>query len=175
MPATCKTIKLTKAIIDKAEPIEVKGNVRQMLYFDSQLRGFGLCVGKKTKTFFAQRFVKGKLHRITIGRYGEFTVHQARTEAQKLLGKMAQGINPVEERRRERVKGITLSEGWESYLVKLENDNKSPVTIKNYRYLLNRYLSDWLNKPLAEFTIEDARSRHKKILSWRGVRFRFTF
>lgn len=47
---------------------------------------------------------------MTLGRYGELTVEQAHKEAQKLLGKIAIGIDPIAEKRSKQVKAVTLIE-----------------------------------------------------------------
>jgi len=75
MAQTSESVKLTKTKVDKATSfIDENGKQRQKLYFDKELKGFGLCVGQKAKTFFAQRAVKGRAVRVTIGRYGVYTV-----------------------------------------------------------------------------------------------------
>ena len=72
-------MKLTKSKVEEI-PLQEKG---QRLYFDSQLKGFGVCVGKKSKTYIVQRDVDGKTVRVTIGRHGVFT---NRTRAKKSPG-----------------------------------------------------------------------------------------
>ena len=57
-----------------------------------------------------------KNRRITIGRYGHLTLEQGRLEAMKLLGKMATGIDPIHERKVQRVKQITLQQMFEDYI-----------------------------------------------------------
>ena len=163
MSKTSETIKLTKSVVDKAEPVVINGKTRQKVYFDNYLRGFGLCVGTKSKTFFAQRSVKGRIRRVTIGRYGEFTVHLAREEAQKLLGQMAKGIDPIEQRKRERAEGITLRDAWTLYLDTLKTNDRSQRTIDGYQYAIDTYLRDWFDKPLKDISREDAKIKHKKI------------
>src|SRR5438309_1195111 len=104
MSNTCITKKLTKREVDAAQPLFLKAGtklkndrqlksdeLRQRLYFDTELPGFGLCVGAKAKTYFAQGTVRGGFQRITIGRHGVFTVDQARREAQQVLAKIARG------------------------------------------------------------------------------------
>ncbi len=67
-------VKLTKAIIDKI-PHTSQG---QMFLWDAELRGFGLCISRFSKTFVAQRDVNGRSRRVTLGRYGIITPDQAR-------------------------------------------------------------------------------------------------
>jgi integrase len=166
MTHTTKTsvvCKLTKAAVDKTKPATVNGKTRQRLYMDSELKGFGLCVGSKTRTFFAQREVRGKSVRITIGRYGVYTVHQARAEARELLMRMSKGEDIRETRRQEQSLGITLREALELNEEGLKAKRRSPHTIAGYRNFIEKYLKDWLDKALVEIPRADARAMHRKI------------
>jgi integrase len=160
---TSEVIKLTKTVVDKAQPIEVNGKPRQKLYMDTELKGFGVCVGKQSKTYFAQRGIgSGRTVRVTIGRHGVFTVETARKEAQQILAKLARGVNPVEEKRAARAKGITLGEAWTLYQDTLKSKGSSPKTLQGYEQAMT-YLSPWQAKPLAKINREDCRIRHKAI------------
>lgn len=156
--------KLTKTAVDRAAPaITEDGKPRQQIFFDTQLKGFGLIVNANSKTFIAQRDIGGKTVRVTIGRYGIFTVDQARKEAQQILAKMARGINPAEERRAARAQGITLKEAWELYKETLKAKKSAPKTLTRYTQAVETYLTRWMNKPLATLTREDVRARHQSI------------
>lgn len=157
--------KLTKTAVDKAAPaITEDGKARQQIFFDTQLKGFGLIVSAaNNKTFIAQRDIAGKTVRVTIGRYGLFTVDHARKEAQQILAKMARGINPSEEKRAARAQGITLNEAWELYKETLKAKKSSPKTLTRYTQAVETYLAGWLKKPLSTLTREDVRARHQAI------------
>lgn len=96
-------VALTKRVVDAAE----KKDKRYYLW-DSELSGFGLRVETSgAKTFIvryraegggrsaAQRFV-------TVGRYGPLTPEQARRQAKIILGGVAKGEDPADERRAKR-------------------------------------------------------------------------
>ena len=154
-------IKFTKTAVESL-PFVTKGERPvQRLYFDTELKGFGVCVGAKTKTFFVQRDVNGKSVRTTIGRFGVYTVKQASDEARELIMRMAKGANPNRERAQARVAGITFGEALTMHLG--SNKKRADRTVGNYRYLVDQYLSDWLAKPLADITRHDCRERHAKI------------
>src|SRR5205809_1144280 len=101
---------ITKTFVDKV-PIPAKlkeGRTEQKRYYDDKLKGFGLRVTSGgTRAFFVEKLVNGALKRITIGHYPEITTEQARKEAQVLLGKMVVGIDPVAEKKAQRVKSVT--------------------------------------------------------------------
>jgi len=161
MAKTTLQIKLTKTAVDEALPFISDGVTRQRLYLDTELKGFGLCVGARTKTFFAQRDVNGKTVRTTIGRYGVYTVVQAREEAKTLLMQMGKGVNPNREKEQRRAHSVTFDEALIMHLS--SNKKRSDRTLTNYRYLANQYLSDWLNRPLSAISRKDCRERHQKI------------
>jgi integrase len=87
--------KLTKRIIDDLKPA-----VKPHIEWDQELRGFGVLVlPSGVKSFVLQyRNVSGRSKRLTIGRYGVFTVDEARKVAREALGQVAQGNDPVSER-----------------------------------------------------------------------------
>jgi hypothetical protein len=51
-----------------------------------------------------------KTRRITLGKFPDLSVAEARKMAQAALTDLAQGINPTEEKRKQRIRGITLQE-----------------------------------------------------------------
>jgi Arm DNA-binding domain len=109
-------IKLTKAVVDKL-PYPKNG---QELYFDSELKGFGLCVGKRAKTYFVQASVDNDRVRHKIGRHNIFTAEMAREEAIKHLGDFARGINPKKKLQMEYANKITLAQAMEEYAIEIK-------------------------------------------------------
>ena len=153
------SIKLTQSAVKGLPFVQADDKKRQHLYFDTELKGFGVCVGAKSKTFFVQRDINGKTVRTSIGRYGVYTVEQAREEARELLMKMGKGINPNREEKP--AASVTFGDALDLHLK--SNKKRSERTLKDYRYLADQYLSDWLKKPLTEITRKDCRERHHKI------------
>lgn len=161
MAKTSVQMKLTKTSVDDAVPFMVDGLPRQRVYLDTELKGFGLCVGARAKTFFTQRDLNGKTVRVTIGRYGVFTVAQAREEAREVLVQMTKGVNPNREKERKRSALISFGEALTVHLS--SNKRRAERTTSGYRYLADQYLADWLNRPLSGFTRKECRDRHQKI------------
>lgn len=153
------SIKLTQSAVKGLPFVQPDDKKRQHLYFDTDLKGLGVCVGAKSKTFFVQRDINGKTVRTSIGRYGVYTVEQAREEARELLMKMGKGINPNREEKP--AASVTFGDALDLHLK--SNKKRSERTLKDYRYLADQYLSDWLKKPLKEITRKDCRERHHKI------------
>src|SRR5471030_1667331 len=106
-------MKLTKLVVDKLPvPLAIqKTQTNQKRYYDDTLKGFGVRVTSGgSKAFFLEKLIQRKLRRITLGRYPELTVEMARKEAQKLLGQIATGIDPVAEKKAAKRRLLTLKE-----------------------------------------------------------------
>lgn len=112
--------KLTKRNIDEIERSE-----RDTFYWDDEVPGFGMKVTPADSRIFVFQYRMGgrgsKTKRWTIGKYGALTPDQARKEARRLAALVAQGTDPMGEKRErervERTKGfkayvITFSEGY---------------------------------------------------------------
>ena len=137
---------LTKRAVDAFQPADTA-----WIAWDDKLTGFGLRIHPAgTKSFIVNYRAgdggrKAPNKRVTIGRYGRVTVDQARKLAQNLLGKVAGGADPAYERAMARAMP-TLGDAFEEYMA--VNPNRSKRTNELYRYEANRYLGDWLTRPL---------------------------
>ena len=151
-------LKLTKSTVDRITP-DPEG--KQIIHFDTTLKGFGIVVNQNSKTYITQRDVRGKTIKVTIGRHGVLTTTQARKLAQQLLAQMAAGENPNKKARIEKAKSVTLREALELYLSSPKP--RSQKTLTGYRWSMEKYLSDWLDRPLREITRSDLYSRHRMI------------
>jgi len=73
--------KLTKLYAEKlAQPA-----AGQQLIWDTELPGFGLRIGARTKAFVAEAKVARKTVKVTVGTYPRMTPELARTNALKIL------------------------------------------------------------------------------------------
>lgn len=97
------SITLTKTVVDGAEPKSQRYDL-----WDNKLSGFGLRIeASGTKTFIVRYRANGggrKAPRrfMTIGRFGNLTVEEARKKAKVLLGAAANGDDPAGERQARR-------------------------------------------------------------------------
>lgn len=139
------------------------------VYLDTSLSGFGVRIGQKTKTFYAEKRVDGKPVRVTLGRFPVLSVEEARKKAMGVLSELADGKNvntekksQKEERLREKT---TLAEALGMFL---ERRPLKPRTVRDYRGGMERHLSDWLETPLLEITSEMVVQRHRRITKKSG-------
>ncbi len=156
--------KLTVRFVESL-PFVAKG---QKVYTDCELIGFGIIVGKNSKTYFAQRFVNGKTVRVTIGRHGIFTSEQARTDARELLVRMARGENPnqtkreiILEEREIASNEITLAQACDAY--QEGKKHLSKVSLYRLRRCREQWFDDWMRLPINQITKEMVLKRHAKI------------
>lgn len=149
-------INFTKAIID-ALPTPEPG--KRNIYHDTKISGLQLRV-TSVKTFFINRRIKGgDPQRITLGRYPDMTIEQARRKTLELVHDIAEGKNPAD-RIREAKKEMTLGDLFEEYMNRCATFNKRPDKPQaTYRL----YLSDWKKKKLSTIKHEEVDRLHKKI------------
>lgn len=108
--------RLSKRTVDKAEPGE-----KDYFLWDEELLGFGLRVfASGRRSYLVQYRSAGRTRRFTIGAHGVWTAETARVQARVLLGRIAQGDNPAEERQLDH-KAITIKELCERYLEDAKN------------------------------------------------------
>jgi integrase len=95
--------------------------------WDNDPRGFGARIKPSgVATFFVQYTspLTGRKTRFTIGQYGRLTVEEARKQARILLGRVARGEDPGQERQASRtetkLKARTIAEFCDQYLVDAE-------------------------------------------------------
>jgi integrase len=157
-------MRLTKTFVDKISPPKVPKDrsQAQVFYRDSAIPGFGLRVmNTGVKSFIVEKRINGKVKRITLGRYGNLTVEQAKNQALKLLGDVATGKDPIAEKQATRIKGTSLEDTFEDYL-KTRKDLK-PGTIEDYTRSVKWGFGDWLNKPITRITKDMVETRHREL------------
>lgn len=149
-------VKLNKSSIDKFLP-PASGYI---LHWDDALPGFGLRItASGIRSFVVQKRINGKEHRSTLGRYGVLTPEQARREAQKFLGQVAQGANPVAAKVKARAESVTLKEALKAYF---ESRPLKPRTVQDINQAFKGF-EDWENKPLSSINREMVSKRHHKL------------
>lgn len=108
--------KLSKRTVDQAAPAE-----KDYFIWDEELSGFGLRVfASGRRSYLIQYRARGRTRRFTIGAHGVWTPEMARNQARILLGRIAQGDNPSEERHLDH-QAITIKELCERYLEDAKN------------------------------------------------------
>lgn len=138
-------------------PLAAKG---QYLARDTELSGFFVLVGARTKSFMIQADLRadGKRQtiRMKVAEVGQGNTRDARARAKTLLGLITEGVDPREKKRvapdQPKVGEVpTLRQAWERYKEShLLRKKRSPKTARNYGDHVERLFADWLDKPLSD-------------------------
>lgn len=166
---------LTISISDKAIAKLPYAHEGQYKVLDTDLKGFLVVIGKRSKTFAAQGAfwrdgVREFSTRKKIADVGEMSSREARSKAKDILAAIARGERPGEVRKIKRG-ATTLKSAWERYRDNhMIRKGRSEGTIENYRDHMERLFEDWLDRPLArlgrrpDLVVE----RHEKISKENG-------
>lgn len=128
--------KLTKRAVDATVPAR-----KDLLVWDSELKGFGLKVTPSGSKVYVVQYRMGgreaRVRRYTIGRHGSpWTPDSARTEAGRLLGRVANGVDPAKEKetaataRKANTQAPTFAAFAERYVREHAQPYKKPRTVK---------------------------------------------
>ena len=133
-------INFTRAIIN-ALPEPESG--KRDIYHDLKTPGLQLRV-TGVKTFFVNKRIKGgDPERITLGRYPELTIEQARRKAIEIIHDIAEGKNPAEVKRGKKAE-LTFSDLFNEYLERHSKPNKKTWSEDQAHFRI------YLEKPLGK-------------------------
>ena len=133
--------KISKRSVDALKPGE-----KDIFLWDTELRGFGVkCTSKGRRVYLLQYRQHGRLRRYTIGKHSDpWTPTQARQEAARLLGLIAEGEDPAEIKQ-DAKKGITVAELCKLYLDE-GCTTKKPSTVATDRGRIERHIIPLLGR-----------------------------
>lgn len=136
-------------------------------HWDSEIKGFGLFVGKRAKTWVFQRDIGGKTKRVRIGPYPTIPAADARRTANELAFQFARGAG---KKAMQRVP--TLRAALDAYLERAKL--RSQHNKRSVRAQVENHLSDWLDLPLNEIDRAMCAQRHAKLMRGGLVRANHT-
>lgn len=144
--------KLTETFAGKA-PLSSAGTQK---HWDTEIRGFVLFVGKRSKTWYFQKDVGGRTKRVLIGRHPVISAASARQTALGLALEMGRGAGKAYQ-----IGAPRLEEAMEAYLArpKLRSDTHKDGVRSQFQL----HLADWLRLPLDEITKAMVVERHRSL------------
>lgn len=144
-------IKFTKTKVASL-PHPAKGG--RDVYRDTHTPHLCIRVTPTAKTFYWEKTVSGAQKRVTICRFPEINVEQARAQADDIAADYVKGIDVQEARAAKRGEG-TFGELWDDYRErrrrKIEGKNSQALD-----YQWKRFFKQWENKQLSEITYSRA-------------------
>jgi len=156
--------KFTQTRVTNANPPAKRDskNTIRIEYHDTEQPKLILRVSSSGSKSFAvlKKDKTGKTKRITIGRFPDVSVSEARDKARAILSELSSGIDPIEQKKALKQQSLSLQQLLDSYI---ENHTLKPSTIKSYQDNSRWGFSDWLNKPASKITEPMVLSRHKKL------------
>ena len=159
-------IAIAKRTVDALQPT---GKAR--IAWDDKLTGFGVRVYPSGRKSYIVNYRAGDggrkapNKRIMLGRCDRISAERARRLAHQVLGNVAGGGDPANERAEAR--GMpTLGQAFDEFMA--ANPNRAPTTDKGYRDFVGRYLGDWLGRPLDAIARRDVEARFNRITTQGG-------
>lgn len=165
-----RTIRFTKAVLMEL-PVPDAG--KRLEYADSVVNGLRLRVTSSgSKSFCVSRKRDGKFYRVTLGKFPDMNIEQARERAYNALSEVATTRrNPNERRREEKKRAVTLSDALDEYIKsRLAAGRIKKTTSEKYEDTINNYSGDWMALQLSSITREMVETRHQ-IITGHGIWF----
>lgn len=135
---------------------------KRSYYYDSRVNGLLIQVTNNgVKSYQVYKWIKNKPVRVTLGKFPDLPVEKARKMAIQKLAEMAQGINPNAKKKEEAKINVTLNEVLIEYFKVRKELSKN--TVDGYKGSINKYFSDWLEKPLKSINRGQVAKRHLDI------------
>lgn len=156
--------RITKRMVDEAKP-----QSKDTFAWDTDLPGFGLKVTPKGRKVFVIQYRlggrKGVTRRYTIGAYGPLTIEQSRSEAKRLLGEVAAGRDPQEQKKTgQSVPG--LHDLLDDFLAEHVDAKLKTSTATEYRRVVSVHIKPRLkNRPIDSIQRADVARMHHAMQS----------
>jgi len=140
-------------------PTPSKG--KRAYFYDTKVRGLGVSLTDKGSiTFIVYRKVNGKPERITLGRYPDLSIENARGKASNVNSEIAQGINPNKEKSKIK-KELTFEELFTLYLERYAKPHKKSWGNDSTQYRI--HLKQWDKRKISSIHKADVEVLHAKI------------
>ena len=149
------------------ESLKIPKAGQRTYYKDAKVNGLEIMVTSSGhKSFKVTKKKEGKFIRITLGRYPDLSVENARKKALEVNTQLVQGVNPNEEKnqlRKEMVFGDLFALYMERYSKKFK---------RSWKYderEVNKFLSHWFRKKISEIKNQEIRLLHEKVRDQNGL------
>lgn len=164
MKSSNTSINFTKRVID-ALPLPVEG--KRTYHYDTKVRGLELMITSSgTRSFKVYRKLHDKPVRVSLGKYPEMSIEEARLAAQKVITEMLKGHNPNVEKKKLRAE-TTFGELFKLYMDNYSKHHKK--TWQSDERDVPRFLEHWFNRKLSAISRQDVTSIHERVRQENGL------
>jgi integrase len=152
------TFNFTKKSIDA---LPLPSFNKRLYFYDSKVPGLELIVTcQGTKSFKVYRRFGNTPVRVSIGKYTQMTIEEARIKAQKVISELISGKNPNEEKKKVRAE-TTFGEMFAAYMERYSKPLKKSWEADQRE--VSRFLSHWFKRRLSSVTKQEVQALHEKI------------
>lgn len=149
------------------EDLDTPSKGRRFYYYDEKVRGLGISITDKgTISFLVYRKIDGRPERITLGRYPDLSIENARGLALETNAQIAKGKNPNREKSKLREE-TTFKELFDQYL-----EHHAKVHKKSWQSDENQhrlYLAQWDRRRFSSIHRSEIESLHAKVGKEHGI------
>lgn len=164
MSRSSKSINFTKKTIESL-PLPEKD--KRFYFYDTKVQGLEIMVTHQgAKSFKVYRKFAEVPVRISLGKYPQMTVEEARREAQRVIAELLTGKNPNQEKKKIRSE-ITFKEMFATYMERYSKPRK-----KSWEYdqrEVSKFLSHWFSRKLSNIAKQEVQTLHEKIRNDNGL------
>jgi integrase len=158
-----KRINFTKK---KIEELPIPASGERAVYHDEHQPNLIVRVSPSgRKVFYVRRKMHAISERISIGRFPEVSVEQARKKAASILAEIAAGSNPKDATRKLKAEP-TIGELFDLYMV--GHAQQRCVRVADMRKDFERYINDWKNRKFSQLKRADVQARINALFEKHG-------
>ena len=162
--AETKRHNFTQAYLDKLPNAEKS---KRYMVYDTEVPKLAIRVTDTgCKSFLVLKLFNYRTLRITLGKYPEMTIFNARKKAMEELNKIAEGINPNDEKNKLRSE-MTLRELYNEFMERYSKKRKK--SWKHDEREIPRFLTPWFGRKLSSITTQQIQLLHERIRDENGL------
>lgn len=159
-----KHVNFTKKMI---EAISLPPKDKRLYIYDTKVQGLELMITHQgAKSFKVYRKLGETPIRVSLGKYPQMTVEEARQKAQKVIAEIISGKNPNAEKKKVRSE-ISFGEMFSTFMERYSKPQKKSWEADERE--VKRFLSHWYPRKLSGITKQEIQALHEKINSENGL------
>lgn len=140
---------------------------KRLYLYDTKVQGLELMVTHQgAKSFKVYRKLGESPIRVSLGKYPQMTIEEARLKAQKVIAEIISGKNPNAEKKKVR-SDLSFGEMFSTFMERYSKPHK-----KSWKYderEVTKFLPHWFKRKASSITKQEVQALHEKICSESGL------